>query len=373
MSDTYGKKLNAEQLVSFLDHVFKSNDQLQMNGRRITPVLVWGKHGQGKTETVLDYAKKRNWQIAYCAPAQFEEMGDLHGMPKILDPNPMIDGDEITIYSPPSWIPKSEGPGIMVLDDINRADDRILRGVMQLLQNFELLSWKLPPKWQIVATANPDDGNYSVTSMDDAMITRMLHVTLEFDVNVWIKWAIENEIDERGISFVTLYPECVQGRRTTPRSLVHFFDQIKYIADLRSNLEFIHIIADSALDEVTTAAFMKFVLEDLEMLINPFDILESEDWSKTEKKLKQGVTDKSGDVRIDMLAVLFMRLFKYISSKNYIYTDKRKNNLIELMLCKFVPSDLSMSLYLDIMREGSQELKNIVKDSRLSKLMINSM
>jgi hypothetical protein len=235
------------------------------------------------------------------------------------------------------------------------------------------LSWKLPPKWQIVATANPDDGNYSVTSMDDAMITRMLHVTLEFDVNVWIKWAIENEIDERGISFVTLYPECVQGRRTTPRSLVHFFDQIKYIADLRSNLEFIHIIADSALDEVTTAAFMKFVLEDLEMLINPFDILESEDWSKTEKKLKQGVTDKSGDVRIDMLAVLFMRLFKYISSKNYIYTDKHKNNLIELMLCKFVPSDLSMSLYLDIMREGSQELKNIVKDSRLSKLMINSM
>ena len=51
---------------------------------------------------------------------------------------------------------KDEGPGILLLDDINRADDRILRGCMQLLQNFELTSWKLPPKWQIVATANPE-------------------------------------------------------------------------------------------------------------------------------------------------------------------------------------------------------------------------
>ena len=31
-----------------------------------------------------------------------------------------------------------------------------------------------------ILTANPDGGDYSVTTMDDAMITRMLHVTMEY-------------------------------------------------------------------------------------------------------------------------------------------------------------------------------------------------
>ena len=49
---------------------------------------------------------------------------------------------------------------------------------MQLLQEFEMFAWALPPKWQIVATANPEGGDYSVTPMDDAMITRLLHITM---------------------------------------------------------------------------------------------------------------------------------------------------------------------------------------------------
>ena len=112
-------------------------------------------------------------------------MGDLHGMPNVIDPDEKVFGDEYTVYSPPDWVPTEEGPGILLLDDINRADDRILRGCMQLLQNFELSSWKLPPKWQIVATANPEGGDYSVTPMDGAMLTRMLHTTLKFDAKIW--------------------------------------------------------------------------------------------------------------------------------------------------------------------------------------------
>ena len=45
-----------------------------------------------------------------------------------------------------------------------------LAKVSSLLQEFEMFSWKLPPKWLIVCTANPDSGEYSVTEMDDAMI-----------------------------------------------------------------------------------------------------------------------------------------------------------------------------------------------------------
>ena len=111
---------------------------------------------------------------------------------------------------------------MLLIDDINRADDRILRGCMQLLQNYELSSWRLPDKWQIVATANPEGADYSVTPMDDAMLTRMIHTTLIFDHKVWAQWAYSSGVDDRGISFVLTYPELINSERTTPRSLTQF-------------------------------------------------------------------------------------------------------------------------------------------------------
>lgn len=370
---TYGKVITTSKLNELLEHVFETNNQLQSKGMRSTPILIWGKHGLGKTQSVLDYAKEKGWKIAYCAPAQFEEMGDLHGMPTILDPNPSLHGDEITVYSPPSWIPKEDGPGLLVLDDINRADDRMLRGVMQLLQNFELLSWKLPPKWQIVATANPDDGNYSVTTMDDAMLTRMLHVTVEFDVKSWLQWAVKSGIDSRGIDFVSTYPESITGQRTTPRSLVQFFDQIKSIPDLKSNLDLVEILAHSALDDVTVATFIGFINDDLTVLISPEAILNSEDWKFTEGQIVNIVNGKNGEQRLDRISTMVMRLYFYLTSNQYNSSPSHKENLVKFLLLDSIPNDLKMSFYLDISKEGSAEVKELLKDPRLAKLLLGSM
>jgi len=38
--------------------------------------------------------------------------------------------------------------------------------------------------------------------MDNAMITRMMHVTMKFDVSAWAKWAEKTGIDTRGINYV---------------------------------------------------------------------------------------------------------------------------------------------------------------------------
>ena len=213
-----GTKTNAEEIELFLRHCLESNEKAMINGKRKTPVCIWGVHGIGKTELVERFARQNDYEFAYIAPAQFEEMGDLIGMPKVKDGK--------TIFAPPSWVPTRDKKGILLLDDINRADDRILRGLMQLLQNYELTSWTLPASWDIVLTTNPDDGNYSVTPMDDAMLTRMRHITLTFDAKVWAKWATQNHIDARGINFVLTYPELITGQRTTPRSLVQFFESI---------------------------------------------------------------------------------------------------------------------------------------------------
>ena len=68
----YGAKLDSENLRTALEHIFKTNLALQNMDKRGTPVCIWGTHGLGKTMLVQDFARKNKWQLAYCAPAQFE-------------------------------------------------------------------------------------------------------------------------------------------------------------------------------------------------------------------------------------------------------------------------------------------------------------
>ena len=135
---TYGTAAKASEIVLFLEHFIKINQKAEAEGKRKTPFCIWGSHGIGKTELVEGFAESNGFQMAYVALAQFEEMGDLLGMPKIVENE--------THFAPPEWVPKQNGPGILLIDDVNRADDRILRGIMQLLQNYKLASWDLPPR-----------------------------------------------------------------------------------------------------------------------------------------------------------------------------------------------------------------------------------
>ena len=368
-----GKKGNSKELRDILNHIFERNNILNDEGKRGTPICIWGTHGLGKTQIVRDYAINKGWKFSYIAPAQFEEMGDLHGMPNVVDPDEKISGDEYTVYSPPDWVPREEGPGILLLDDINRADDRILRGCMQLLQNFELTSWKLPPKWQIVATANPEGGDYSVTPMDGAMLTRMLHTTLRFDAKIWAQWAYSANVDERGISFVLTYPELVNSERTTPRSLTQFFEQIASIDNLKENLQLVEALALSSLDEVTVSSFIAFVNDELTQLIDPEEILDTEDFKLISKKIKDISVDDSGAKRVDRLSTMCARLYLKLVSDDYSQEKNHSKNLVQFLLLETIPNDLLMSLYMDLQKHGSDEIKKMTRDKKLASKLLSTL
>lgn len=369
----FGKKLNSKELKKLLNHIFERNNSLNNSKKRGTPICIWGTHGLGKTQIVRDYAKNKGWKFSYIAPAQFEEMGDLHGMPNVIDPDEKISGDEYTVYSPPDWVPKEEGPGILLLDDINRADDRILRGCMQLLQNFELTSWKLPPKWQIVTTANPEGGDYSVTPMDGAMLTRMLHTTLKFDAKIWAEWAINSNVDDRGISFVLTYPELINSERTTPRSLTQFFEQIQSINDLKENLDLVEALALSSLDEITVSSFIAFINDELKQLIEPEEILETKDFSKIKIRIEEISIDKNGSKRVDRLSTICSRLYLLLISDKFQPSKINSKNLVELLLLDIIPNDLLVSLYMDLSKNASDEVKSMIKDKRLAKKLLDTL
>lgn len=357
----YGSKTNAQEVARFVQHVVDINTAGLKQGRKKKAVCIWGTHGIGKTELVASVAREMGCQFRYIAPAQFEEMGDLLGMPAIKD--------GVTQFAPPAWVPVDDEPGILLIDDVNRADDRILRGIMQLLQNYELATWRLPPQWHIVLTANPDGGDYSVTPMDDAMITRMLHITLEFDVKTWALWAEKNGVDHRGIDFVLTYPEMINGNRSTPRTLVQFFDNIQHIPDLRAELPLVQLLANACLDTVTSATFINFVQHNLGKLMGAAEVLTARDFDREVLVRLQELMN--GHQRLDILSTLTTRLLAHIAAADRKPTPVELDNLKKFLKLDLLPNDIRMAAMQDIMK--MPVLKPLLTDPLLSKALLLKM
>lgn len=364
---TYGAEASALEVERFLRHLLERT----FHGARDaadppTPVCIWGRHGIGKTQLVRELARELGCRFAYIAPAQFEEMGDLIGLPAAAESE---DGARVSRFLPPEWAPRAEGPGILLIDDFNRADDRILRGIMQLLQHYELVSWRLPARWHIVLTANPDGGDYSVTPLDEAMLTRMLHITLTFDLKSWARWAERAGVDPRGIQFVLSYPEAVTGRRTTPRSLVQFFREIAPIRDLHREQYLVRTLADACLDPETGAAFITFLREQQDPLPTPEEILTAEAFGPIRERLTDLV---AGPVlRVDLLSVTGRRLVNYLLAYRPELPERRFNNLKSFLTLDLLPGDLRLSLVQDLAESDHAPLQRLLADPEIGKVLLS--
>lgn len=361
----YGSEANATEVKTFVNHIIDANLKAEETGSIKSPICIWGTHGIGKTALAEEIAREKNYKFVYIAPAQFEETGDLIGMPTI--------ENGATTFKHPDWVPTEAGPGILLIDDVNRADDRILRSIMQLLQNFEMVSWKLPEKWQIVLTANPDGGDYSVTPMDDAMLTRMMHITMKFDAKAWAAWAEKNKVDARGINFVLTYPEISKGRRTTPRTLTQFFRSIESIENLKENLPLVQMLGASCLDEETVAAFVTFVQQNLAELITPAEILNAKNFGKeVENALKKTANGKI--FRVDIIATVCTRLANYLIINDLKPTPAQMKNIQSFIKIDFIPNDLRIALLQDIFKSPNPHLRTIIMtDPALSKMLATGM
>ena len=360
---TYGASSTSEEVRQLLRYLWEPT----FRGERAeppTPLCIWGRHGIGKTQIVRDLALEMGAAFAYLAPAQFEEMGDLVGMPQV---ETDAQGRKISRFAPPDWAPREEGPGILLIDDVNRADDRILRGLMQLLQNYELVSWRIPAKWHIVLTANPDGGDYSVTPMDDAMLTRMFHVTLEWDLEAWLRWARRSGVDERGIAFVQTYPELVDGTRTTPRTLVQFFRELEAIPDLSRQTTLVRMLAEACLDAETTAAFLSFVQSELQQLILPAAILDAPDFEALATRLRE-----SAGQRLDVLSLTTTRLLQYLETGKG-WTPSQLDNLERFLLLDFVPGDIRFRMAQALAGSSQPALRDLVGRPAVGKLLLEGL
>lgn len=388
--------LNIDELQDFVGHIISNNRELQKTGKKPVAIEVVGESGIGKTTAVMDMAKTHELDFVKLNLAQIEELGDLVGFPIkqfqmfIEDENGKKKGkwvDEITVkdyacsgykttgrsrmsYATPEWIADKKQGGILLLDDWNRSDTRFIQAVMELVDRQTYISWALPKDWHIILTANPDNGDYMVNSIDAAQKTRYITANLKFDIDVWARWAENEGLDTRCINFMLLHPELVT-QETNARSISTFFNSISSIPDFNNQLPLIQMIGEGSVGTEFASMFTTFINNKLDQLITPKELLTGAEEETTINKLKACV-GKDENYRADIASILATRLANYsvVYSKENTITQKITDRLITLCTKDHFTNDLKYLMVRTIFNGNRQKFNKMMMNPEIIKMTV---
>lgn len=341
-------EITLNEFKEVFSYLLDNNKQLEDKGLRPIAVGLEGEAGIGKTSLIEDVAKERGMTLCKVNLAQLEEIGDLVGFPikeyevawiennqvkqtrwmpenqaKNLDLRLKLTGKVRMSYAPPAWLPIEENPNgiILFLDDYTRANSMFMQASMEIINTASYISWKLPKYTSIVLSSNPDDGQFSVTSLDNAQKTRFINFNVKFNIEDWAKWAEEAEIDGRAINFELYYGNEIFKKHNNiqtvnPRSYTTFCKAISGLKDWNTpeTLALILQISKGCFlndnDNIIGNLFTSFIANKLDKLIQPKEMIELK-WETLEPKMKDCVYD-NGKFRPDIASILTIRFMNYV-------------------------------------------------------------
>jgi hypothetical protein len=152
---------------------------LELAYRARRPVLLEGPTGIGKSEVVRQVADRLG-VATVVLDLSLLEPPDLVGLPVVHEGR--------TTYAPPAVLPAG-GAGILMLEELNRAERYIQQPALQLLTARRLHEYELPGGWVCFAAVNPESADYQVTPLDRALRARFLSVAVRADRSAWLAWA----------------------------------------------------------------------------------------------------------------------------------------------------------------------------------------
>ena len=154
-------------------------DLIEIAYRARRPVLLDGPTGIGKSQIVAEFARAAGLEITVLDLSLLEPP-DLIGLP-------VIEGGR-THYASPAELP-SAGRGVLMLEELNRAEIPVMQPALQLLSARRLHSYELPADWLCIAAVNPEGAEYQVNTLDPALRSRFMQISVGADPETWLKWA----------------------------------------------------------------------------------------------------------------------------------------------------------------------------------------
>ncbi len=180
---------------------------------RLTPpeqnIMLLGKHGIGKSEIITRfYDQDKPMPVVAFFLGQMSDPGDLIGL---------MHKDETSgqsIFLPPYWWPVDGQPIVLFLDELNRARPEILQSVHELALNKTLAGKRLPAGSIVISAVN-EGGEYQLTDLDPALVSRFNLYEFAPTVEDWLLWANEHGVDSRVIAFIQERNAYLDGDETS--------------------------------------------------------------------------------------------------------------------------------------------------------------
>ena len=385
-------QLNVDELKGFLKHMVNNNQYIQKEGKVPVAINIEGDAGLGKTSAIVQLGKEMDMDVVKINLSQIEELGDLVGFPvkefKIQNKEgkttwimeTQIDAamkkgykvvEKRMAHAAPEWIQGRTEGGFLVLDDYTRADHRFMQATMEILDRQEYISWSLPKNWHVILTTNPDNGEYQVTSLDDAQKTRFISTEVKFDASVWARWAEKVNIDGRCINFLLMNPEIVT-QKVNPRSITTFFNSISSIPKFEDELPLINMIGDGSIGEEPSALFAMFINNKLDKIISPEQILTNDDWNYVKGSLT-GCIGKDDDFRADISSIISTRIINYslMTADKGSVPQKMIDRIIELVTdCDSFTDDLRYYMVKEILNGHKAKFSKLMLNQKVVKMTV---
>ena len=366
-------ELTLGEVKPIINYIIENNKVLQKNGQFPVTINIEGHAGIGKTAVLEEIANELGANFIKLNLAQLTESSDLIGWPLkehyVCKPDgeckwissELIEayakaGWELTehtrmSYAVPQWIKgiDESKPTILLLDDASRATPQILQAVMEITARQEFISWKLPPNSHIVLSTNPDNGDYAVSSYDEAQATRFVTFKVKFDKSDWAKWAEAQGIDGRAINFLLSYGSELMNREGSKEAKVNARNYTMF-ANIISGLDdwskpeqlatILQIASGCFLDDdnIVGSLFTTFIANKLVKLMDPESML-TKDWSYVKGELTKQIYD--GEFyRADIAATLATRFLNF----SILYLSKKGNkmDIVVDRILKFIDNEKTL-------------------------------
>ena len=233
--------VTAKELVEIIKNRFKGKRT------RPTPILIMGKAGVGKTESIYQVVQELGIGLKEVVLTEYEST-DLAGLPRImeredLDPNIVLNNqsDMYTVeHIRPRLLPdpvkeehciqkyceatgkkpedidimelppeaRKHVAGILFFDEVPAASAENRIAASKLLDKSRRIGeYVLPDRWLVVCAGNgPEDGG-QYDDLEPMFFNRTQGFRFEPDETSWIDWAVKHNVMPEIIAFIKTYPD----------------------------------------------------------------------------------------------------------------------------------------------------------------------
>lgn len=173
---------------------------------RLVPNLT-GSPGIGKSHIFHQIAKDFELKLIDFRLAQADPT-DLLGFPTINETTGK------SKYCPPEDFPlegeaKPDGykGWLLLFDEMNSATLAVQSAAYKVILDRMIGQRKLHNELAIACAGNLETDRAVVNRLSTAMQSRLVHLTLDVDMNTWLEWALKKKIDHRVLSFIQFRPD----------------------------------------------------------------------------------------------------------------------------------------------------------------------